>query len=406
MRYQSARPAITKNSNRRSVIERISSGHYEKKARDLNMNGIRAAGFEMTYYSHFTHGTRCTCTHALKEENILDDEGNLSPESMEDVLDNRVSPYDNKEATSSKNRFRGVADYSNFDDKIAEFSQLVKDFQTERETVIEETNEDLNPRTVFDDEGLRPFTASISNCPVCNRTGFVGGYHLFGGFRNVFDVRNFFRLENCRINIDSAPYQLEAIDPEQPFSFRVVVKFPMSPRQVLGIRVMEGFEPFKNNEYLTFASVHTREENTAPFEGEFFPCGLHNVNRVTDGHAYTWRIEMNPTVKPVTHFEILGKINREPTFFDRSNYNRNPSTKSFNDVDSLSVSFPATLGQVRVRDIFFDRETRTDWIVTSCEVFSSSHTNHGFIGTAERIKFREEPYSLFNPYSFGYQEKI
>lgn len=167
------RPFVPKNEKAvRPAVESIKS--LATLQQRFNMNAILPDGRLSLLYIPKTNGMPCTCCSVFDP---LDDDGKLSSESIDDILENAKKDY-------------SVAPYAD------------KGFTIDYDfpPTVEDGGED-------DDAPDYKLTGVPStSCNVCFGTQYVGGYNLYGGARSVLDARAF---QHSGVLLDTSPIQVD-----------------------------------------------------------------------------------------------------------------------------------------------------------------------------------------------------
>ena len=167
------RPFVPKNEKAiRPATETIKS--LATLQQRYNQNAILPDGRLSLLYIPKINGLPCTCCSVFDP---LDDSGNLTSESIEDILENAKKDY-------------SLAPYASEGFTIDyDFMPVVADGEEAEESV-----------------DYKLTGVPSTSCNVCFGTQFIGGYNLYGGARIVLDARAFVRTGML---LDSSPIQVD-----------------------------------------------------------------------------------------------------------------------------------------------------------------------------------------------------
>lgn len=393
MLYKSQRRTPPRNSNRGDHIRKMSA-YYEVQAQKQNDNAVEAAGYEILLFKSKTNGIKCSCSHN-PDYDILDNNGQLDENTMDQIIQDVAL---NRSTSDNNSRAVGFGSYNDRKkEEIHTLEELTFDnvnhptyenvSDEDDETFIAEDLEDIPYGDSFDELKFNGFDSFSSNCPVCSRTGFVGGFNMVNGMRYVFDVASFYDMEFCKINSSEHPYVIEPLDDNDSSTLKFKIKLPKYIHRVDTVRLMNGFKEIHPSKYkMTVPGIRTATTVTNRLQME----------TVCDGIEHTVTLEF---YDPITHVEIQITTNSSPLFVDISNNNRAVSSKNINDLEQVSVVFPSWVGTIRRGDVFWEKQSSSLWVISGVELFSTSKTMQGFNALAERVKSKYEPYALKNPFT-------
>lgn len=407
MIYNSKRHIPPKNNGLTDHVRRMSRA-YESTAQKQALNAIEASSFEIMLFKIKTVGKKCTCRKDYRNE-ILNSDGNMTEESMNQIISRTASVNPISLSINSSALLNPmVVSVSEYNPKtvISEARKVEKLVVKQNEIDEDENDDDIDEPDSEDIELLEQFdreygrndnylSAITSNCPLCSRTGFVGGFNLFNGVRNVYDVQCFDDVKFANLNFETSPNQLESLyseDSNEMASFRIKDILPSSIWKVITFRLMNGWEEVTDFELYVVDSTNFIKINTNL-----------DLKNWCNGTPVEFEIRFAGTV---THLEFMFQTTNNPLFVDITTWNRTSSSKRINDLDAIQFNLPAIVGTIRKGDLFFEKESRALWVITQVEVQRSAHTVHGFTGSAERVKSMYEPYSLFNPYQMSRGEVV
>lgn len=404
MKYQSRGHTPPRNSGRLDLVRRMSS-NYEQQAQAQASNALGAAAFEIMLYKIKTHGAKCTCCHDMKAD-VLTDDGHMSQTAMNEII-NQTLAATAVDTTNTRRRAVVVsaAPYNplklssgsaNFDAlTINSDGALIEDANNDNIDDLDQPDpEDLFALEQFDlaNPGFDYVSAVTSNCAVCSRTGFVGGFNLVNGDRRVYDCQRMSDLSLCSVDFTRAPHRIVSLH-DGFASVTFTDTLPKSIWRVITFRPMREWAPVAEWELYALESPTVR----VPIR----------TNRDLQAFCTGTPVQFELRFKgELTHVEFLLQATSKPLFADITPLNRSSSNKRLNDLDAITFNLPATVGTVRRGDVFFEKSSRVLWVVTQVEVQRSARNPHGYTGSAERVKSRYEPYALFNPFQMSAGETV
>lgn len=386
MKYQGPLHVRVSNDKYPDHVRRMSST-YEKNAMQRMENALQAANYDAFLYSMKLHGRVCTC-RGIELPDPLDEDGNMN----EDVLDSIISN------TINAGKVIGGDDYSTTDDVVIgdydsydgipdtrfDNNSGVGDYTDGNDGDVDAEDESFTDGIDYLSTGFSPLAA---NCPVCSRTGYVGGFDLVQGKRLVYDHRDLIAT-GFVINTDTFPNEMQLVDGEGSLDFEFTIP---KLSKFAAIRVMSGHSEIVLGHGLKLFLI---DDPDAPIE----ITNYRGLRIYADGRPHEWRATVDSMV---THVELITVANANPIKIDISNFNKSGSSKTMNDVDPITANFPPRLVNINRGDVFFERSSREAFMITNVEMFSTATNAHGASATAERIRVEAEPYSLFNPYKRG-----
>jgi hypothetical protein len=375
------------------------SAAYEVQAQKQHLNAIEAAGFEIQLYQAKTHGLACTC-HRDFDKDILNKSGHMSPNDMNVVM---------QQAMFNSNRTDFVIGAVDYGDSQAGKIETFDEFRN-RSLGIEEDpdkDEDIDEDDLDDEDiadmqvekyGMNDtfgyFSPIASNCPVCARTGHVGGYTIPNGQHIVLDCQSFEKTSNLEMDKTQSPFLMKVLgDDYQLGELQFASVLPKNVARVSSIRLLDGYKARPKASYVlqirvasTWVAISSR----------------HMLRQYCDGKSHQFRLLV--TGGQFTHFEMQLITVATPLFVDLTNFNRVKSSKRLNDLDSITVNIPTLVGTVNRNDVFFEKTSKALWIISSVEVVRSAIMDHAFNVTAERVKSSYEPFALPNPFQYSIEE--
>ena len=337
---------------------------YATSARNRVAAAASASGTGVVLYRQMSSGLVCTCHYDAKAVPILDEDGNMQSGVLRSVLEG--------------SRILGFDDYPDqivpADDTLVPEEDAEADGLHSRDYDLPDNYED----DYDEDDGFRPISPFSSFCPVCTRTGYVGGMHLHGGYRKVVDAQGLsFKL--AAVDHDRSPH-LIVVESGATVSFSAVL--PSGAWRADACRAMNGTHPVKAE----ISVDNTVLPNTA------------GILRYCDGRSHDIIMAVE---SDLTHAEI--QLATAPLFdipADLSALSQVLSTRSLSDVETMTI---VVSGEVPIArgDVFFDSKIHQLWVVTGVDPSPMADLYTGLQVSASRVLPEHEPYPLFNPYEPG-----
>ena len=407
MLYRKISPTISPTTQNRAPHVRRLSAAYDLSAMRRNDAAIDSAGYDVTFYRQLVSGLPCTC-HNDPELQVLDDEGNMDPDIINqlttdiptDLGHDRVIEVIDYE--SDKTLIPHIDTRAKFLEYLRE-GRLEPDYEPENEVdeaLLEQEHEDRDDATDVDISSARALSAFSSNCPICGRTGIVGGYSMVGGYRRVIDSQQFKDLHLCEMDHTKSPHCIVSGIDADADDFSTIttplLAFPAHPYRIESLRIFNGYEPIwisgVNNDDISCYIKRWKNSNNDWMK----LTSKGDLDMYCDGKKHELKIHFRNC--SITHFEIQMRLRPKPTRLDLGNYSRTFTPKSVNDMDPVQIVVPAYMGRVSRGDLFYERTSGLLWILTSVEGIRSADNWIGYSGTASRVRTRFEPYTLYNPY--------
>lgn len=399
MLYNGKRHVKPRNDGRTDLVRRMSQ-NYEQTAQKQGTNALNASSFEIMLYKIKTHGLKCTCCHDMRKDKILDTEGHMDSELMDTIIAKALQsePVSLKQP---KTRAVIVSATSYNPSSITKSANFDTIQLNEEGNIVDENGDELDAPDPEDYELLEQYdiengkfdylAAVTNNCSICSRTGFVGGFNLVNGERRVYDCQSMQDFVSCQIDFTQSPHRIESAT-EDFVSVRFTDTLPKSIWKVITFRAMFNWDVVSDYELY---AVET--------------SGLTHIASNLDLKAFCTGVPVQFELRfkgTLTHVEFLLQSTNKPLFCDITTLNRVASSKRINDLEAITFNLPASVGTIRRGDVFFEKNSRVLWVVTTTEIQRSALNPHGFTGSAERVKSQYEPYSLFNPFLMSAGEVV
>ena len=400
MLYRHIPKVVSPSTQDHALHVRRISKPYELSAMRRNDEAVDAAGFDVTFYRQLASGLACTC-HNDPKLDVLDADGNMDADVMQALTSDIAADFGH-DIVVSMSDYEDIGEKDEFIETNEEFLKFLKRKQAGDDykvPQVEQAEEYLERQDNDDEENVlsptRALSAFSSNCPVCSRTGLVGGHTLVGGYRRIIDSQQLTDLQRCGIDAAKSPHRVEsaldsnASDNQWSICLTPEIILPKDPYQVQSLQVYDGYKGIYNeNNVQVHALVGNSKVQVRTKADLLTYC---------DGHKHRFEIRFRDC--GFTHMEIQIRTRAKPTCLDLSNYSRSFTPKSVNDIDPVQVTIPGYIGRVRRGDLFCERTSGLLWILTAVESLRSADRWIGHSGTASRVRSSFEPYTIYNPYA-------
>ena len=410
MLYRRVSPTVSPTTQDRAPHVRRLSAAYDLSAMRRNDAAIDSAGYDVTFYRQLVSGLPCTC-HNDPELQVLNDEGNMDPNIINQLTMDIPTDIGHDRAIEivDYESDRTLTPYIDSRTKFLEYlreGRLEPDYEPKNdveEALLEQEHEDRDDDTAVEISSDRALSAFSSNCPVCGRTGIVGGYSVIGGYRRIIDSQQFRDLHLCEVDHTKSPHCIASGVDGDTDDFSIIVTpsliLPKHPYKIESLRIFNGYNPVwiygKDSDdvfcyIIDDDAINGRKKLSRKEPGS---CDLETY---CDGEKY--QLEIHFRNCSITHLELQIRLRSKPVRLDLGNYSRAFSPKSVNDVDPIQIAVPSYMGRVSRGDLFYERTSGLLWILTGVEGIRSADNWIGYSGTASRVRTRFEPYTLHNPY--------
>jgi hypothetical protein len=213
-------------------------------------DAFRPQGVQCILYHRLTSGRKCNCQSSAKQINsLLGKNGKADVGTINALItgnaDFGVTPYNfNQQRVTGKtnetspqapvNKYQGVFDILSADEQIP-----LGDLLGERKSGFGDNGpvDATNIDEMVADFDASSFGFSDVACPICFGTGYVGGFTIFHGHRQVLTVADMQIDPTGHIDLTKSPFVAEAA------YFTVLVKLPRGAIGVDVFRVMNGTSP-------------------------------------------------------------------------------------------------------------------------------------------------------------------
>ena len=259
------------------------------------MAAFHVQGIEAVLYNRLTQGRRCTCNTQNNTVNKLSDDGKASPGAINRVLAGTTNFGVSNYSASPEE------DFNNFNENPTSpnnpFDQWLGDLNTvgDHDTANEaedgpsvgdngQYSPDLDD--IFDGFDMSHLGISDVSCPICFGAGYVGGYSMFRGYRNVLIPADF---------SSTADLILPSLE-LYPGTHSVTV---VLPRGAVGVDV--------------FRAMQQDKAIDATFTIDGTPAANRRILDWCDGGPHQIVIT---TTKPMSHFEMQFALSNESIYFE------------------------------------------------------------------------------------------
>lgn len=382
MLYTPRKPILPSNFGRAAHVRRMSVS-YEQAAILRSETSIESAGFEIVYYQRKKSGTQCFCTTSLV--NIIRDpltpDGVLTSDSINQIV--RLSPVANY--GEDPDISFSVKRYTSNEEKQEAATPPVNDDTGTRETLHTSLLDDDDLDDENDDFIVPQFSPSIANCPVCARTGFVGGFERWGGARIVYAAPHFAEALLENLTLDGSKQPCRQLTPlgDQPGRLEMNVQWPAATLKIASFRIMNGTDELLLGDQIKLSIDNIQITNSSA------------LLQFMDGFTHSLVLQVSSSL---THIELEVETSSTPLFVDVTNLNRVANYQSLNDFDNLNLIFPPRIKFIERGDVFFEKTTREGWVIIGSEQTRSPINSHGYSVQADRINTRYDQFSLVNPF--------
>ena len=385
MRYGTKTHISPANINRTKLVQ-DSLAEYDKEVRIKHHESVKAAGFEVYWYFKKAAGKPCSClvdVEKLPANEALDENGELKAEYMRSLV-------------TKSAKLGGILDTTYTLGAVG----LTEDGQEGHSWDEEELDDPEDVRKYAPDDDSVPIywnthSPRSVNCPVCNLTGFIGGFDPYNSTRIVISTMDLF-LDDCDIGTGEfdrgvKPWEVKITDKFADLSFKATL--PRNPKQVVAWRVFSGRYVLQRTSdwelSATQAGVNGGEKTNITSEAKLLEYAT--------GRATNFNLKVR---KNFTHLEFQF-VQGSPLLVDIDNWARQTGARSSNSLGSLSITMGPKVRNCRRHDLFIMKDTNTMWGVSEVEVVrSQTGEAHGFAINAQIIDSNYNAFGLPNPWGY------
>lgn len=323
-------------------------------------NAFRVQGVQAIMYHRLGQGRPCSCQSSHKVLNSrLDKDGKASEGTINELLTGmsfKISGYGTDSANLEQQKQDNITSPAAPTQKHAgSFDIRTQDIEYPNSNLTPGYG-DNGPNNDFSIEDLvSNFDASTVgfsdvNCTVCYGTGFVGGFSLFQGYRQVVAVQDFILQDP--IDFAATPWTAET----NRFSFTLVL-----PRGALGV---DSFRVYNNrksvNANFTIDGVAVKN--------------VGDILKKCDGLPHVVECSISsPTI--VTHFECQLSLSNQSTYFEFPKLAKSSDLSKINPTEPFQIVLSPNIPKVREQDIIVESMYGMHLMVQSVNPWNSRQRN-------------------------------
>lgn len=271
------------------------------------INALSVDYVPITYYNVLKTGKNCTCEK--HDSNIAHNTSNTSPNtSKQDGAWNQPENYEVVDASSYHTMFgdqQSSVDYADEDDSFAPLEEEMETFSSH--------------------DSL--FAGSNNNCGICYRSGFVPGYSLQRGTRNVLTTYDIVDADGYHIDSSESPYEINKLNNIGYVEYKVLV-----PKYYIHANYS-----IRHNQEILRESLYNED-------GDVITNAYLNSNR---GKLISVRV----AAPRYTHVVIEFHYNMDPILGNIPNISKTLDYTLLETIGNLQVILPPVLTSVNAGDL-------------------------------------------------------
>lgn len=319
------------------------------------LSAFRVQGYEVASYHRLHQGKKCSCNSSGKQLNSrlgLDgkaDQGTIN-ELLSGVKEFTVSPYGgddqrrihNNEGQLSPfapvNTNQGLFDIASIGDNDSPFAREV-------DTLDFGDNGPVNPQTL--DEMVGDYDPLVggyleSACPVCFGSGFVGGYTLNRGYRNVLTVTDV-QIFQGALDVSQTPFAATC----SYFEFAVIL-----PN---GATICDAFGLWNGIKRVPVSIMIDGDQVSNPAQSLKYCDGK--------AHLVTVKPFRQGTQLEFTHFEIQYGLSTESSYFEFPKMSSSSDTSVLDQLNPFGIVVSPDIPLLQSQDVIKDCTTGKTFMV-------------------------------------------
>lgn len=317
------------------------------------LSAFRPQGIETILYHRLNQGRKCTCNSAHKQVNSrLDESGKADLGTINELLTGvqefTVSAYGSGDQRRLHNNEMNTSPFAPVNKNQGVFD-IVSDeelpFARSPDSLDFGDNGPFNPETL--DDLVGDFDVGVvgmqdAACSVCFGTGFIGGYAVHRGFRNVLTVTD--------VELASGDLDLSAT----PFT-AVCTGFEVATALPAGALLCDAFTLWNGPNKIPFRLYIDEEPVANPAQ----------TLRYCDGKRHLIRVApyRDNTAFEFTHIEIQYALSNESSYFEFPKMSSSSDTALLDQTNPFNIVVSPDIPILLPRDVLRDCTTSKTLIV-------------------------------------------
>ena len=348
--------------------------HTVARANNQYIEAISVDGFDINYWHRRYEGRVCTCHDPVAAQNAhkgigetIDDSNDPAMSKLDDIIFNIRDARDLRETVPNKTR-------DVFDAKVGELptseqqQDSIYEFNEETDEEMEEAANEEALQHMHPDAAVL-FGAERTRCGICFRTGYVNGYTLHGGRRDILDASGGFNVSLHGFLMDRKIRPNAFISSNDKSAYvQFIYEVPT---------YFEGCKLVALRDNIVEARGFTVEARTVNTNDAFqifnaaFVDSLKGTSRVLEIRVRPNRSTLDGTIS-FTHLEIVYQFAPWPKA-QMPNVSESTNFAIFNSVISSSMILPPTIVEVSKEDVVWEGKYGNLWKITDYTDFMTSN---------------------------------
>jgi len=331
-------------------------------------------GVAFQYWHRCTEGKYCTCQHPsaeslIQNENAGDSisltdnntsaDANTLPDSNGSVISFRVRGNRQRRESINTVDLNNILGVTVGDNKDGPVTKEYNEDTDEDAALLKSADDDAFLR-MGSDAGIL-FGGEKTQCGICFGTGYVNGYSLFLGKREIFDASGTYpyTMKKFYLNAKNAPYSFEAPVDNTAY-VEWLYELPMYFVNCASFVARDNTKSIKN------VSILFKIDGT---NNAFAPLTLAFLNSRA-GQKTVLRLRLGPTVNGLeglfvfTHLEIVFQYNNWP-YMQMAALGETTNFGVFNSLITTSLTLPPSLPASSKEDVVYDFKYNNLWKLTT-----------------------------------------
>lgn len=292
---------------------------------------FRVQGFQAIIYHYLSNGRKCSCqAHGHKLNARLGQDGNADSGLINQLITGQT--FGTQDYTLTSQQFESHIMYSGIDPSSSQLPELWNKVEADPEDTQLGDNGITGPslEPMFNGFDQTSLLFGDTACPVCFGTGFIGGYSIYNGIRNVVPVEEMELGLDGVLNVEEYPYSANST------YFEFNLKLPKDIVTLDCFRLKYKFETLNPQLFI---------------DGQ--PLTQNLLRFKCDGHNHLISGKFNESIK-FTHFEFQANLSSKSAFVEFPRLTKGSRIDVLDSTEDFQLLLSPDVPHIQRRDLIAD----------------------------------------------------